>query len=100
MGIIGNAHTQYPIKSNPPPRYHIGRYSYDLPRRLQRAEIARAMQIWKKVAPIEFLEVKQKARYSRTPIYRAPIYRNPDLPGGCISPEDPGKSGSDCSYFY
>ena len=21
-------------------------------------------------------------RYSRTPIYRAPIYRNPDLPGG------------------
>ena len=25
--------------------------------------------------------------YSRTPIYRAPIYRNPDLPGGFLSPE-------------
>ena len=25
--------------------------------------------------------------YSRTPIYRAPIYRNPDLPGGFLSPK-------------
>eukprot|EP00116_Pleurobrachia_bachei_P012463 sb/3472725/ len=27
-----------------------------------------------------------KLKYSRTPIYRAPIYRNPDLPGGTLSP--------------
>eukprot|EP00116_Pleurobrachia_bachei_P018012 sb/3478274/ len=25
--------------------------------------------------------------YSRTPIFRAPIYRNPDLPAGKISPD-------------
>eukprot|EP00116_Pleurobrachia_bachei_P016602 sb/3476864/ len=62
--------------------------------------------------------------YSRTPIYRAPIYRNPDLPGDklppmkkingisprytghpdlpgkMLSPEDTGKSGSDCNCWH
>eukprot|EP00116_Pleurobrachia_bachei_P008403 sb/3468665/ len=39
--------------------------------------------------------------YSQTPIYRAPIYRNPDLPGKTLSPEYPDKSGySNCKYIY
>eukprot|EP00116_Pleurobrachia_bachei_P018926 sb/3479188/ len=51
-------------------------------------------------------------QYTGTPIYREgkfpPIYEingilarytgYPDLPGKILSPEDPGKSGSDCSY--
>eukprot|EP00116_Pleurobrachia_bachei_P000896 sb/3461158/ len=62
--------------------------------------------------------------YSRTPIYRAPIYRNPDLPGDKVPPiqeingyltpiyrtprftgqnpfpQDPGKSGPDCNSIH
>eukprot|EP00116_Pleurobrachia_bachei_P006115 sb/3466377/ len=39
--------------------------------------------------------------YSRTLIYRAPIYQNPDLPGKTLlTPEHPGKSGSDCKCKF
>eukprot|EP00116_Pleurobrachia_bachei_P012525 sb/3472787/ len=31
--------------------------------------------------------LQSKLNYRWTPIYRAPIYRNPDLPGGFLSPD-------------
>ena len=35
-------------------RYYIAKYTQDMPRKLQRSEMMRAVQLWSEVAPIDF----------------------------------------------
>ena len=35
-------------------RYYIAKYTNDMPRKLQRSEIQRAVKLWSEVAPVDF----------------------------------------------